>query len=109
LRAGSGVAADLIFTARRVRAPEAFRLGILDRVVKRGTARLAALELAHRVISNSSVALREAKRALQLGAGAGLAAGLDIEDAAWRAAASSPDRAEGIAAFVEKRAPRWAT
>jgi enoyl-CoA hydratase/carnithine racemase len=36
-----------------------------------------------------------------------LAAALDIEDAAWRTAAASADRREGIAAFAEKRAPAW--
>jgi enoyl-CoA hydratase/carnithine racemase len=48
-----------------------------------------------------------AKRALRLGAGLPLAAGLEVEDAAWRAAAFSADTKEGIAAFVQKREPRW--
>ena len=39
--------------------------------------------------------------------GVSLEAGLDIEDAAWRTAALSADRREGIAAFVEKRKPDW--
>src|SRR5947209_1536027 len=40
-------------------------------------------------------------------AGVGLAAALEVEDAAWRTAALSADRREGIAAFNEKRAPKW--
>ena len=44
---------------------------------------------------------------MRLGAGVDLASALAIEDAAWRTAATSPDRAEGIKAFVEKRAPDW--
>jgi enoyl-CoA hydratase/carnithine racemase len=44
---------------------------------------------------------------MRLGAGVDLQAGLEIEEAAWRVAETSPDRAEGIAAFVEKRAPSW--
>ena len=68
-RAGPGVAADLIFTARRVAAPEAFRLGLVDRVVPRGTARTVALELADVIAANSPVAVRAAKRAMRLGAG----------------------------------------
>ncbi len=48
-----------------------------------------------------------AKRALRQGAGVPLAVGLEIEDSAWRAAAFSADRKEGIAAFVEKRKPQW--
>jgi len=106
-RAGPGVAADLIFSARRVPAPEALRLGLVDRVVERGQARAVALELAHAITANSPVAVRAAKRAVRLGAGVDLTAGLEIEDAAWRVAETSPDRAEGIAAFVEKRRPNW--
>jgi len=106
-RAGPATAADLIFTARRVPAHEALALGLVNRVVKRGAARGAALELARTIAGHSPVAVRAAKRALRLGAGVDLASGLDIEDAAWRTAAASPDRAEGIAAFVEKRRPDW--
>ena len=36
-----------------------------------------------------------------------LATGLDVEDGAWRATAFSGDRAEGVAAFNEKRRPDW--
>jgi enoyl-CoA hydratase/carnithine racemase len=106
-RAGPAVAADLIFSARRVPAPEALRLGLVDRVVQRGEARMVAFELAQVIAANSPVAVRAAKRAVRLGAGADLAAGLEIEDAAWRVAEISPDRAEGIAAFIEKRSPNW--
>jgi enoyl-CoA hydratase/carnithine racemase len=106
-RAGPGVAADLIFTARRVPAREALALGLVDRVVEAGAARATSLELAEMMAGNSPVAVRVAKRALRLGADVDLASGLDIEDAAWRAAAAAPDRAEGIAAFAEKRRPHW--
>lgn len=106
-RAGPAVAADLVFTARRVPAAEALALGLVDRVVAAGGARATALELAQMIARNSPVAVRAAKRAMRLGAGADLVTGLDIEDAAWRTAAASPDRAEGVEAFVEKRAPDW--
>jgi enoyl-CoA hydratase/carnithine racemase/AcrR family transcriptional regulator len=106
-RAGPGVAADLIFTARRVPAPEALRLGVVDRVVEPGTARAASFELARAIAANSPIAVRAAKRAIRLGAGGDLLAGLEIEEAAWRVAETSPDRPEGITAFVEKRPPNW--
>ena len=68
---------------------------------------LAALDLARQIAANSPVAVRAAKRAIRHGWGVSLEAGLDIEDAAWRTAALSADRREGIAAFVEKRKPAW--
>jgi enoyl-CoA hydratase/carnithine racemase len=106
-RVGPGMAAELIFTGRRVGAAEAAAIGMVDRVVPAGTARESAISMARQIAANSPVAVRAAKRALRHGAGLGLAAALDVEDAAWRTAASSADRREGIAAFAEKRRPAW--
>ena len=104
---GPGRAADLIFTGRQVAADEAERIGLADRLAPAGKAGQQALELAQQIAANSPVAVRAAKQAMRHGAGIGLVAGLDVEDAAWRTAALSPDRREGIAAFNEKRAPVW--
>jgi enoyl-CoA hydratase/carnithine racemase len=106
-RLGPGRAADLVLTGRRVDAAEAERLGLADRLVPTGGAGELSRELADRIAANSPVAVVNAKRALRLGAGLPLAAGLEVEDSAWRAAAFSADRKEGIAAFVQKRNPRW--
>jgi len=106
-RVGAARAAELVFTARRVEAREARELGLVDQLVDEGRDRAEALDLASRMAANSPVGLRAAKRALRLGHGLDLRAGLEVEDAAWRAVAFSGDRAEGVAAFNEKRAPRW--
>ncbi|HEY7146760.1 MAG TPA: enoyl-CoA hydratase-related protein [Streptosporangiaceae bacterium] len=106
-RLGPGRAADLIFTGRRIGAAEAGRIGLADRLVPAGSAVSHAISLARQIAASSPVAVQHAKRALRLGAGTDLAAGLEIEDAAWRAAALSADRKEGIAAFVAKRKPDW--
>ncbi|MFJ3710860.1 enoyl-CoA hydratase/isomerase family protein [Streptomyces sp. NPDC090053] len=104
-RVGAARAAELVFTARRVQAPEARELGLVDILAE--DARTEALELAGRIAANSPVGLRAAKRALRLGHGLDLRAGLEVEDAAWRSVAFSGDRAEGVAAFNEKRTPQW--
>lgn len=106
-RLGPGRAADLIFTGRHVGAAEADRIGLADRLVPAGTAGQHARELAARIAGGSPVAVRCAKKAIRHGGGIGLAAALEVEDAAWRAAATSADRREGIAAFNEKRPPQW--
>lgn len=106
-RVGWSRAADLIFTARRVAAPEAERLGLIDRLVPAGAARTVALEIASSIAQNSPVGLRNAKKAMRHGFDTDLAAGLEIEDACWRATAFSRDRREGVAAFNEKRKPDW--
>jgi enoyl-CoA hydratase/carnithine racemase len=106
-RLGPGRAADMVLTGRKVGIDEATRFGLVDRRVSAGQADRAALDLAGQIAANSPVAVRAAKRAIRHGWGVSLEAGLDIEDAAWRTAALSADRREGIAAFAEKRAPAW--
>jgi enoyl-CoA hydratase/carnithine racemase len=106
-RIGWSRAADLIFTARRISAAEAYRLGLADRLVPEGRALTSAFELATQIAANSPVGVRSAKRAMRLGLDVALLAGLDIEDAAWRTTAFSGDRREGVAAFNEKRTPNW--
>ena len=106
-RVGWSRAASMIFTARRLGAQEGRDLGVVDELVEAGSARQRALELAGTIAANSPVAVRNAKRAMRLGMGTDLAAGLEIEDGAWRATAFSRDRAEGVAAFAEKRTPQW--
>ncbi len=106
-RLGPGLAADLVLTGRQLAAAEAARIGLADRVVPAGQAQVAAVELALQIAANSPVAVRAAKQAIRLGGGVSLAAGLELEDAAWRTAVGSADRREGIAAFTEHRKPRW--
>jgi enoyl-CoA hydratase/carnithine racemase len=106
-RVGYGIAADLILTGRHVPAAEAARLGLVDRLVPAGTDLEAALALAEQIAANSPVAVSNARTAIRRGLDVDLAAGLDIEDSAWRATVFSDDRREGVRAFVERRPPRW--
>jgi enoyl-CoA hydratase/carnithine racemase len=106
-RLGPGRAADVVLTGRRIPAEEAAALGLIDRLAPAGSARAAAREIAAQIARNSPVATRAAKRALRNGWGLDYAAAMDVEDAAWRTAATSADRREGIAAFNEKRPPVW--
>lgn len=106
-RVGWSRAAGLIFTARRLTADEACQVGAIDEVVEAGTARARALEIAGTIAAHSPVGVRNAKRAMRQGFDTDLAAGLDIEDQCWEATAFSADRAEGVAAFAEKRRPNW--
>lgn len=106
-RVGWSRAASMIFTARRLSAGEAHELGVVDEVVAAGTARERALAIAATIAGHSPVGVRNAKRAMRLGFDTDLASGLDIEDECWAATAFSGDRAEGVAAFAEKRRPVW--
>ena len=93
--------------SRRIPVDEAERIRLISRRVPAGQAGAEALKIATAIAANSPIAVKAAKRALRNGWGVTLDSALDIEDAAWRTAALSADRREGIAAFAEKRAPRW--
>src|SRR6476661_5270228 len=106
-RIGWSRAARMVFTAERFSAADAHALGAVDEVVPAGTARDRALELATTIARHSPVGVRNAKAAMRLGFDTDLDAGLQIEDERWAATAFSADRAEGVAAFNEKRPPVW--
>jgi enoyl-CoA hydratase/carnithine racemase len=104
---GVARAKELILTARRIGALEALEMGLVTRVVDQEALHKATLELAEEICRNSPVAVREAKRAIDRGFDVPLEQGLELEDLAWRRAVASEDRPEGIAAFNDKRDPRW--
>jgi enoyl-CoA hydratase/carnithine racemase len=106
-RVGRGAAKDLVLTGRRVDAAEAARLGLVDRVVPRARVHAVAGRLAAEIAANSPAAVRLAKWAIDVGGDLALEAGLELEDQAWRRAALGEDRREGIAAWRERRDPRW--
>jgi enoyl-CoA hydratase/carnithine racemase len=82
-------------------------LGLAARTVARPELDAAAMDLAREICRSSPVAVREAKQAIDRGFGLPLDVGIELEDLAWRRNAASEDRREGIAAFNEKREPRW--
>lgn len=106
-RLGWSKASLMIFATKRMNGAEAAQYGLADVLVPAGSARDQALELGATIARNSPVGLRNAKKAMRLGHDVDLRSGLEIEDACWRATAFSADRAEGVAAFNERRSPRW--
>jgi enoyl-CoA hydratase/carnithine racemase len=104
---GPSFAKQLIFTGQRLTAQDADRLGLVSRVVPRGELKAATMALAREICEASPLAVREAKRAIDLGLDLPLDRALELEDLAWRRIVATEDRREGIAAFNEKRDPQW--
>ncbi|MBI2217827.1 MAG: enoyl-CoA hydratase/isomerase family protein [Candidatus Rokubacteria bacterium] len=104
---GRGKALEMILTGMRVRGDEAFRLGIVERVVPAAEVLSAARELAHTLASKAPIALRYAKEAVVKGLELPLADGLRIEQDLSTLLRTTEDRLEGARAFLEKRRPKW--
>ncbi len=104
---GRSRAKELIFTARRIGAAEAEHLGLVDRLVPAGQALEAALTLAREILPNGPVALRMAKLAVNRGAELDRDSGLAFEQACYAQVIPTQDRLEGLAAFRDKRKPRY--
>ena len=104
---GRSRAKELIFTARRLDAAEAERLGLVDRVVPAGTALDAALALAREILPNGPVAVRMAKLAVNRGVELDRESGMAFEQACYAQVIPTKDRLEGLAAFREKRKPHY--
>jgi enoyl-CoA hydratase/carnithine racemase len=105
---GVSRAKDLILTARRVDAYEALRMGLVNRIAdEEDGLRETALEVAEAIAANGPVAVRAAKEAVERGGELPLAQGLAVEAECYERTLSTSDRLEALAAFAEKRAPRY--
>lgn len=104
---GVGRAKELILTGRLITAAEALGLGIVESVVPSERLMEEALKLAGTMAEKSGVALRVAKRAIMEGIEMPLVKALDLEQKLFCELLDTEDKAEGVAAFLEKRPPRF--
>ncbi len=104
---GRGKAKELILTAGRITATEAYEMGILNRVVPEGKALEASIEIAKKIAANGPVAVRQAKFAINRGMEVDIKTGLFMEASAYEACIDTEDRLEALAAFREKRKPAF--
>jgi enoyl-CoA hydratase len=104
---GLGFAKDLILTGRTVDAAEAERRGLVNAVFEPGELRARTQETARLLASKSPVALAYAKEATNLALQGAQSANLIQEASFFALLFSTEDAKEGLAAFVERREPRF--
>ena len=104
---GKAKAMDLVLTARMMDAAEAERAGLVSRVVPAGELVEQALQIAATIASFSLPAVLMAKESLNRAYELPLAEGVLFERRLFHSLFATTDQKEGMAAFVEKRTPRF--
>ncbi|MDE5414940.1 enoyl-CoA hydratase [Alkalihalobacterium chitinilyticum] len=104
---GKGKAKELIYTARRVDAYEAEKIGLVEYVVPLESMDQKVSEITSQIAKNGPIALQQAKYAIDRGLEVDLQTGLALEQKAYEVTIPTKDRIEGLSAFKEKRTPNY--
>jgi len=104
---GKAKAMDMILTARMMDAQEAERSGLVSRVVPNDKLLAEAMAVAEKIAAYSLPAVMMAKEAVNRAYEASLAEGVRFERRLFHATFALEDQKEGMAAFVEKRKPKF--
>ena len=105
--AGKGKAVELILTGDMITAQEAYRLGLVNKVVPAGAVLKEARGLARKIVSKSKFPVAAALRAITEGLAVPIEDGLKIEADQFVGLADTEDIHEGVSAFLEKRQPQF--
>jgi enoyl-CoA hydratase len=101
------VAREMILTGRPIDAARGYEVGLVNVIAEPGGALDAAMALAQEICANSPVAVQASLAAVNAVLSKDDAAGWETTDRALSSVAASADAREGVAAFLEKRPPRW--
>ncbi|TWP33813.1 enoyl-CoA hydratase-related protein [Leekyejoonella antrihumi] len=107
-RLPANIAHELMITGRCLSAQRAYDVGFVNELTTAGKALEAALALAEEICRSSPYAVQQVLGALREQDATLEQTGWDVTDRAKARVASSHDAAEGVAAFFERRPPRWA-
>ncbi len=106
-RVGPAKAKELIFSGEMVKAEEALRIGLADRVYPHEKLLEETLNFAKQITKKGKYAQALAKKAIDGGFNLDLYKACELEASLFSACFNHPDQQEGMAAFLEKREPKW--
>ncbi len=101
------IAAEMLFTGKTIDAQEAYRIGLVNKVVPSDQLMAEARKMAELICEAAPLAVRAAKECMMRGLNMGLDEGLQLEDDFQNYIMSTKDFTEGLAAFREKRKPQY--
>ena len=100
---GPGMAKQLIYTAKNIKADEALRIGLVNAVYPLEELMAAAEKLAETIAKNAPIAVRACKKAINDGLEAKMDDAIVIEEKLFGSCFKTADQIEGMSAFLEKR------
>ena len=100
---GVGMAKQLIYTARNVKADEALRIGLVNAVYPQEELMAAAEKMASQIAANAPIAVRACKKAINDGLQTDIDAALVIEEKLFGSCFETEDQREGMANFLRKK------
>jgi len=104
---GPSQAKRLIFTTDTIDAQEALRIGLIDLLVPHETLLGEAIKLAEQIAQQPPLAIRFAKKAINLAVDGNLEAGLLFEEVSSTFCMGTEDKAEAVQSIMEKRQPEF--
>lgn len=106
---GKGLASELLFTGNIISSEEALRIGLVNRVFPQKDLLAGCRKIAETICQKGPVAVRLCKEAVNNGLEMDLARGCVYEENLFALCFASDEQQEGMAAFLEKRAPKFAS
>jgi enoyl-CoA hydratase len=104
---GQAAALRLLLTGEIIGAAEALRMGLVDEVVPPERLMAGAQELAAAIVAMAPLAVAGCMEAVQRGSELGIKDAMKMEASIFGRLCGTADKAEGTAAFLEKRSPKW--
>jgi len=103
----TALAAEMLMTGRMINAQEAYRIGLVNKVVPLADLMNSARQMAEILCKPGPLAVRAAKKAMLDGLNVSLPQGLEVEKEMTDYIIGTEDFIEGTTAFIEKRKPQW--
>jgi enoyl-CoA hydratase/carnithine racemase len=97
----------MLYTGDRIDAAEAYRLGLVNKVVPLEELMVTAQAMASKLLEAGPLAVRAIKQAAMQGMSMPLEEGLRLENHLFQLLSRTDDSSEGTRAFAEKRKPVW--
>lgn len=104
---GKGRAQELLYTGDMIDAEEAYRIGLVNKVVPPAELLNAAKELAEKIVSRPQAAVQLCKHTVNTGLETNLQAAIALEAESFAVCFATADQKEGMKAFIEKRKPQF--